>query len=665
MSAANGAGPDYRSHSHMRSGSLNINPNPTGAPPPGAAPTMIASPMPGGQLPGPHRFPEHSRSPPNTSHVPCKFFRQGACQAGTTCPFSHDLSAAAETVCKYFAKGNCKFGPKCANIHVLPDGRRINYGKGGVTIGAPPVALGARVNPNTYHQPSNSALTNSFLRADGVSPYSAAGYGHLDEQYGPQPGQNGGGNGIPTIDTTYTSNPTTAFGSPREDDIAGRFGLGVSPVPKGLSVLDAPLPASFDSNGISHAARYGPWPSSVPEKFGLESSSLGMSVTRDGNTSHALRALRNSAFGGNDNVSQSLFSADGFANSPPAHSAAGFYGSSLGGEEFLGRRPMHSSSSRFAKPKLLSQSVPHDRDWDSDLIFDNEEDYVPGELANELLTPAERARRGSSTATVRGFDADSTGLDATKFGSPISQSPSRWGSLFQRQKEEEEREKLEANGGSGSLSFMPIAGRSIKHPPSAFGHVGSPLRNSSLASAFVSEDSTRQGSLTGESLSALTQQFQRSKIGDDIISSSPRGLHPNLGRNGASGAGVIGKERGDSLQRHISSNSMSSTSGRFATPIINEDNEEGEEEEQSEFVFSMEEEDDNTQAGQNQKRNGSGSPLGNGAGSLGNGASSSSPWGSYAGAAGGANGDEGKGQNGQNGQNGVSKVGAVGAIGGK
>lgn len=40
----------------------------------------------------------------DTSHVPCKFFRQGACQAGNACPFSHDLSMAAENVCKYFAK---------------------------------------------------------------------------------------------------------------------------------------------------------------------------------------------------------------------------------------------------------------------------------------------------------------------------------------------------------------------------------------------------------------------------------------------------------------------------------------------------------------------------------------------------------------------------------
>ncbi|KAI4226196.1 MAG: hypothetical protein LQ349_006921 [Xanthoria aureola] len=41
----------------------------------------------------------------HTSHVPCKFFRLGQCQAGKACPFSHstDLSSV-DTPCKYFAK---------------------------------------------------------------------------------------------------------------------------------------------------------------------------------------------------------------------------------------------------------------------------------------------------------------------------------------------------------------------------------------------------------------------------------------------------------------------------------------------------------------------------------------------------------------------------------
>ncbi|ODV97370.1 hypothetical protein PACTADRAFT_20210, partial [Pachysolen tannophilus NRRL Y-2460] len=65
------------------------------------------------------------KSPPaakNLSHVPCKFFRQGACQAGSSCPFSHSMDSVSEqTPCKYFQKGNCKFGVKCALAHILPD----------------------------------------------------------------------------------------------------------------------------------------------------------------------------------------------------------------------------------------------------------------------------------------------------------------------------------------------------------------------------------------------------------------------------------------------------------------------------------------------------------------------------------------------------------------
>jgi hypothetical protein len=40
----------------------------------------------------------------DTSHVPCKFFRQGTCQAGKACPFSHDPASTTDNVCKYFAK---------------------------------------------------------------------------------------------------------------------------------------------------------------------------------------------------------------------------------------------------------------------------------------------------------------------------------------------------------------------------------------------------------------------------------------------------------------------------------------------------------------------------------------------------------------------------------
>ncbi|KAK3314000.1 hypothetical protein B0H66DRAFT_369252 [Apodospora peruviana] len=571
--------PEYR---HMRTGSLNI-------PPQNGHSNGMMSPMGGAQ-----RF-DGPRSPTNTSHVPCKFFKQGACQAGAACPFSHD--AAVENVCKYFAKGNCKFGPKCANIHVLPDGRRINYGKNGVTIGGPAVALGTRVNPTTYHQPSNSALTTSFMRAEAVGPYSATSPYSLqdDHQLGRRPSME---NGLPTIDTTYTSNPTSVYGSPRDDE-ASRFGMGLSPMNfKGLSVLDAPLPASFDSNGISHAARCGPWASSVPSKFGLESPSTSLSAAKDNRTSETLKLLHTSAFGSSDHLSPSPFGAveiNGFGSSPPTGSPA--HASALGGEEYFGKRAMHSSLRYAAKPRLMSSSAPKiDRDWDPGFLF--EEDYVPGALANEVLTPAEKARRGSATNTLRAGDMDGITESApvsTKFGSPVTgASPSRWGPMFQRQKEED---ALDINNGS----YGAGSSRSFKHA-SAFGHVGSPLRNSSLANGITAElngglsngrpgPGSRQDS-GSESLAGLTQQLQWARIGDEGSASSSPHLRPSASsRNpsmtglGSIGAGIIGKEREKErgLERHVSSGSIgSSVTGRFNAI----------DEEDPAFVFNMEEEDD-------------------------------------------------------------------------
>ncbi|KAI6040906.1 hypothetical protein EDC04DRAFT_2673295 [Pisolithus marmoratus] len=56
------------------------------------------------------------------SHVPCKFFKVGACTAGSSCPFSHTVPEPGQSkdVCTWFVKGNCKFGHKCALAHVLP-----------------------------------------------------------------------------------------------------------------------------------------------------------------------------------------------------------------------------------------------------------------------------------------------------------------------------------------------------------------------------------------------------------------------------------------------------------------------------------------------------------------------------------------------------------------
>jgi len=463
-------------------------------------------------------------------------------------------------------QGNCKFGPKCANIHVLPDGRRINYGKNGVTIGPTPITL---TGTRQSGYPSTSALTNSLHRGEGASGYA----GYPDErqhQLGRQPSLE---DSLPIIDTTNYSHPGSQYGSPRDD--SNRFGLGLSPVnANGLSVLDAPLPASFDSNGISNAARYpsGPFPSSVPSGFGLGSPSPSLHAAKEARTSETLKSLYNSAFGAGDRLT------------PTAMPSSSPMSQGVGGEEYFGKRIMHSS--RHARAKALSSSVPKggtvDRDWDKDFGF-SEEDYVPSNL-QDLLTPEEKARRGSLRAAEEGSGSDGT----TKYGSPVgAASPSRWGPLFMRQKEEEMSKHM---------------------PASSFGHVGSPLRNSSLANDLDRDLngawSSPSQSVGGESMSLLTQQMQRTRLAEE--SGNPL-LHPNTaagrGPNGSGSAGMTtgGRDRERAMERHVSTTSIgSSVLGRLTTPIDEED---------PAFVFSMDQDEDQ-QSSRLRKRGSSGLGLG-------------------------------------------------------
>lgn len=222
---------------------------------------------------------------------------------------------------------------------------------------------------------------------------------------------------------------------------------------------------------------------------------------------------------------------------------------------------------------MLSSSMPKtnvDRDWGSEFAFDDDngdnvpENYLPENL-QDLLTPAEKARRSS----MRGEnDVDFSSL--SKYGSPMGSSPSsRWGPLFQRQKEEEEMARSARNAGS------------------AFGHVGSPLRNSTLAQEMGERLNSANAPgrpssqrISSDSMSVLSQQLQRSRLDEPPPTSSPH-LHPATARV-QGGTSAIGKER--AMERHVSTGSISSSvTGRFTTPIDEED---------PSFVFSMEEEED-------------------------------------------------------------------------
>ncbi|TGO31625.1 hypothetical protein BHYA_0475g00030 [Botrytis hyacinthi] len=546
----NGSSSNTQYPRHMSTGSLNI-------------PNGQSGPINGGSA----RADGVARSPPtrqNTGHVPCKFFRQGTCQAGQACPFSHDLASTTDNVCKYFSKGNCKFGPKCANIHVLPDGRRINYNKNMPPM-APGLNIGGRINPDPYHG-QGSALTTSFARAQGVppSPYGQtySPFAIQEDGFVPMIGrQQGIDIGIPTIEASYASHPGSNYGSPR-DDIMDRFGGGLSPVAaKGLSVLDAPLPASFDSNGVSWIARHGKIASSVPTTFGIDSppaSSVG-----GGKPSDALRNLHSSAFG--DDTRDRFH---GIASSPPS-------------EEYFGKRTMHSQ--RSTKPKMISASLPKGReeqDWGE--AFNFEEDLLPESL-NDLMTPAEKARRNSRAAydeskPSRGFydEIRSTSYTPsndtpTKFGSPSNGSPSRWNAYFQSKPKEEEISRA-----------------------SVFGHVGSPLRNSLLhEGASPGSRTIARPNTSGDAssfiaspprhtpLSMISQQLQRTRLsGTEPIGSGSSLLSSSSARTTTT---PTSSSRSPFAADRQTSSSSIGGSGRFTTPI---------DEEQGDFVFNMEGMDD-------------------------------------------------------------------------
>lgn len=366
--------------------------------------------------------------------------------------------------------------------------------------------------------------------------------------------------GLGPVDMSHPLEPASAFGSPPND---GR--MGASPANRGISVLDAPLPNSFDSQGISHAARHGPFASSVPPRFGIESppSSLpNKPFLGNGN----FRGLYDSSFGEAANLDGVLH---GAGSSPPTFDEPLSFS----------KRPLHSErlySERFARPRMAMSASLGTRpalfgldhsgsdESDDDGIG---EDLLPSSL-HELL-PQDKLRRFSRdvgeesnnssflSAQRRAISTGNTPQDS-KVGSlsPLSASPSRYNSLWTSRSYN--KQETEYNS------------------PSAFGHVGSPLRpsalrSSSLANVAASASADTSPYAVGSppkqaSMSMLTQELQRSKLGEH---SKPSGASSRTAlSNGAH------PSRSSLIERGLSSNSL----GRETI-----------EEEQG--LFSMEEED--------------------------------------------------------------------------
>lgn len=105
----------------------------------------------------------------NLSHVPCKFFRQGTCQAGHSCPFSHSTDVSVDAAaCKYFQKGNCKFGLKCALAHIMPDGRRVN------PKSAPPPETAIEVPESLSRKSFGEETADLLTKSNPASPFGTS-----------------------------------------------------------------------------------------------------------------------------------------------------------------------------------------------------------------------------------------------------------------------------------------------------------------------------------------------------------------------------------------------------------------------------------------------------------------------------------------------------------
>lgn len=343
---------------------------------------------------------------------------------------------------------------------------------------------------------------------------------------------------IPTIDTTFSSHPGSNYGSPSND---GR--MPISPIQRGLEIRDAPLPASFDSQGVSVFARMGPMAASVPSRFGLDSSPPSSLPNRQMESS-ALRNLHSSAFGDDHRNGKGSM-----ASSPPA------------ADEPMGRRIMHSE--RFSRqPKMISASVGArpplaiSDEWDESFNF--EEDLLPTSLT-ELLTPQEKMRRFSRNAedeSILSHRQSMSGLgtpadSSSKVGSPSTASPSRFGGFFASQQQKEAQESLS----------LPRA--------SAFGHVGSPLRNSSLHPGASPSLRANARPISGDvspfvsspprqsTMGMISQQLQRTRIttrnSDDTTPTLPI-QHPGVAR--VASGNPVGSPGPGRLDRAVSSSSV-------------------------------------------------------------------------------------------------------------
>ncbi|TXT12891.1 hypothetical protein VHUM_01292 [Vanrija humicola] len=299
------------------------------------------------------------------SHVPCRFFKAGACTAGSSCPFSHELGGKKE-ICQWFLKGDCKFGHKCALAHVRPgepmsmdrknkkdqqrEARERADGKGeasslGRSLGDELGTSPATSRDIAHPVPIKSSISASLHSGSMHSPSRFAS-SPLREPYGPPA-------------AVVAGSPSAGFNQTRP--LSGAAGFASSPG------RPSPLSASFNARG------------SAATGVSLKGSSV-VSIHSP------LRPPGNSAV-----FSSSFSHASLTPDKGGSQLSASFADSTL-------RRSIWARSETPDEPLSPARRPIPTPSRAIDDVFDEDdghgEDLIPSSLS-DLLTPTERARRMS------------------------------------------------------------------------------------------------------------------------------------------------------------------------------------------------------------------------------------------------------------------------------
>lgn len=358
----------------------------------------------------------------NLSHVPCKFYRQGVCQAGNSCPFSHNLDGALgadKLPCKYFQKGNCKFGLKCALAHFLPDGTRVNS-KGFLQLNGNGKLNNHR---NSFGSYGTSSYPNDFSPPEYEKSFVGA--------------NNGG----------FESSPSNAVFATQNNQTASFINIGNGSSPLLLRQYQQPISLSLvpqeslnqsrsfnRSNSLQHIPQPANTPSSPytqqpkilhqrlllmqhqPSIFlasnsfnnGFSSASNGFSFRSNqplGRSNSISLSINNNEdetipgqyFTPNTNVQVSPQETHS-ATTPTSRFS---FNSRLSAQQFIQHHHLHQQQQPqqnfgYYYTESSSSAIVDDDEYPTtknDVMF--EEDFIPGSLSDVILTPQELKRRDS------------------------------------------------------------------------------------------------------------------------------------------------------------------------------------------------------------------------------------------------------------------------------